>query len=190
MKEYKSSKNSEKKLYKKVRKNYKRWKYGNLGVLVFTTLIICIFIWIFKNVGVSLDSIIVGIGVNFVPFLTTCFMRAIAVSGGREILMNREDNTICLYKDKLVIGYKSGRLDVKDYDYVEVEMFYSDILNLDNRQNLGFFDLSGYYSIKRFKHSKNDKPIIEHRSDPPLRVYCSYTNMQEVISEISKSIAK
>ena len=190
MKEYKSSKSREKKLYKKVRKNYKRCKYGNLGVLIFTTLIICIFIWIFKNVGVSLDSIVVGIGVNFVPFLFACFMRAIAVSGGREILLNRENNTICLYEDRLVVGYKPGRLDVQDYDYVEVEMFYSDILSIDNRQNLGFLDLSGCYVIKRFKHSQSDKNIIEHRSDPPLRIYCSYTNMQEVISEISKNIAK
>lgn len=190
MKEYKSSKSREKKLYKKVRKNYKRWKYGNLGVLIFTIVIIGIFLWIFKNVGVSLNSIIVGIGVNFVPFLITCFMRAVAVSGGREILLNRENNTICLYEDKLVVGYKPGRLDVQDYDYVEVEMLYSDILTLDNKQHLGYFDLSGCYVIKRFKQFQNDNPSIEHRSDPPLRVYCSYTNMQEVISEISKNITK
>lgn len=185
MKEYKSTIKSEKQLYKSVRKNFKRWKYCNAGVLFLLLIMIVMQLWIFKNSEVSINALIVGIGMNFVPFLILCFLRATAVSGGREILLNRKDNTLTLKDTSLIVSYTPSLVESTDFSYVEIEMGYSNINKIECHKELGYVELYGGYVIKRFKSIQDIKPVTEHLSNPPLKLYYSYNNLSEAIKCIS-----
>lgn len=184
MKEYKSTIKSEKRLYKSVRKNFKRWKYCNAGVLFLILIMVGMQLWIFKNSEVAINAIIVGIGINFVPFLILCFLRATAVSGGRDILLNRKNNILTLNTTSLVISYTPSLVESTDFSYVEIEMRYSDINKIECHKELGYVELYGEYVIRRFKSIQGIKPVTEHLSSPPLKLYYSYNNMSEAIEYI------
>ncbi len=103
--EFKANRKNEKRLYKRIRKKYKRWTYGNMGVLICIAVIAGLFIWVSKNGGVSFDALVVSIGISFVPFLLLCFMRAIAISGGREVLFNRISDQLVLKENDFSMEY-------------------------------------------------------------------------------------
>lgn len=188
--EFKANRKNEKRLYKRIRKKYKRWTYGNIGVLVCLAVIVGLFIWVGKNGGVSFDALVISIGISFVPFLLLCFMRAIAVSGGREVLFNRISDQLVLKENDFSMEYIPQAREMVAYGYIIYQMEYRQIKALVDYRERGYVEVYGEYQIRRYHQADmGDVPgnvQVEHKYEEPFRLYGHYENFEKCMEEISK----
>lgn len=185
MEEFVGTKESAKKLYKKVRKNYRRWLYGNSIMSIFILICFAFFIRIYMEGGLSFDTIILSLGVCFIPIIASCISRAVAVSGGREVLMNRDSDKLVLYDDYFVMEYVPTLTETKDYALIRYVVYYSDIHKLESYHEKGFAKICCDYSIQKYQSENDLKPAsIETRIGDAFIVYEYYNNFNKFMSKV------
>lgn len=107
-----------------------------MGVLICIAVIAGLFIWVSKNGGVSFDALVVSIGISFVPFLLLCFMRAIAISGGREVLFNRISDQLVLKENDFSMEYIPQARETAEFGHIIYQMEYRQIKALIDYREL------------------------------------------------------
>lgn len=188
--EFKANRKNEKRLYKRIRKKYKRWTYGNMGVLICIAVIAGLFIWVSKNGGVSFDALVVSMGISFVPFLLLCFMWAIAISGGREVLFNRISDQLVLKENDFSMEYIPQARETAEFGYIIYQMEYRQIKALIDYRELRYVEVYGEYQILRYHQADREEAPgnvqVEHKYEEPFRLYGHYENYEKCMEEISK----
>lgn len=161
-----------------------------MGVLICIAVIAGLFIWVSKNGGVSFDALVVSIGISFVPFLLLCFMRAIAISGGREVLFNRISDQLVLKENDFSMEYIHQARETAEFGCIIYQMEYRQIKALIDYRELGYVEVYGEYQIRRYHQAdRGDAPgnvQVEHKYEEPFRLYGHYENYEKCMEEISK----
>ncbi len=192
MQEFTASVKNEKKLYRKVRKKYRRWVVGNIGVMICIGLMVAIFALIINKSGAefTLDILVVGIGVCFIPLLIALFCRALAVSGGREVLLNRLADKVVLTEKYLFMEYVPHARETVEFDYVRYRMKYEDIEMLEYQEEKGRLKIAGYYQILRYRQIKfgetPDNFVVENVTNRPFYLYAHYDSFDECMKLIQR----
>ena len=119
-----------------------------------------------------------------------CFMRAIAISGGREVLFNRISDKLVLKEDDFSMEYIPQPREMVEYGYVVYQMEYRQIKSLVDYRERGYVEVYGEYQIRRYHQADmGDVPEnvqVEHKYEEPFRLYGHYENFEECIKEISE----
>lgn len=190
MQEFAADRRREKQLYRRIRKKYKRWIYGNIGMLVCILMIVLIFLWISARVGgFTPEVFVVGAGVSFFPFLFGCICRAWAGSGGREVLLNRISDKVVLAADYMAMEYIPHARETAEFGYISYKIYYADIETLEYQEDKGRLKISGSYTITRYRQAaQGEMPgnvQKENVTDRPFYLYEHYNGIEECIKQIA-----
>ena len=184
--EFKANRKNEKRLYKRIRKKYKRWTYGNIGVLICIAVIAGLFIWVSKNGGVSFDALVVSIGISFVPFLLLCFMRAIAISGGREVLFNRISDQLVLKENDFSMEYIPQARETAEFGYIIYQMEYRQIKALIDYRELGYVEVYGSIRFADIIRRIGEMFREMFRWNTSMKNHFDYTDIMKIMKNVWK----
>lgn len=192
MREFISTKRDEKKLWRRVRRKYKRYLYWNVITIICVIIMLLISRWVIVGgeQGINFDVLVLCVGVNFIPFIITCICRAIAISGGSEVLLNRVYNKVVVSDSYFKLEYKPSlkMQEVEGY-FVEDIMDFSSINKIENNVDKGYVEIYGFHEIRRSFVSNgtyfSDKSFSKNSSEGSIRLYSSYKNFEDCIRLIS-----
>lgn len=188
----------EKQLKKQVCKQYKRYKFTNiLGFCYFFadiifTIILCVILYqetLYPEEVIF--SVILGIGVGIFFLLPAIILRAVTLSGGRDILGARANQTLVFKEEYLQNVWAPIFKQVTPADIVSCTMNYSDIKKIE--YNIKFHRLELWGIRKRMEiMDKNEgyepwnvKNVVEEANKPYL-IYDYLINMEEFMKELSE----
>lgn len=196
MKEFIAKKNSDKRLYKEIRKNYKRWTYGNIGMLVCIGAMVYLFKWVMEGsgMGVTSEVFVVSMSLSFIPLIVGIICRAFAISGGREVLMNRISDKIVLSEDCLYMEYIPCTREIVGFDYIRYCIRYSDIKSLDYQEKKRRIKITGPYQISQYRQINlgdiEGNVEVEYVDGHPFYIYAHYNSFDECLSQIYKKCGR
>lgn len=190
MQEYIADLKEQKYIYRKIRKKYKRWVYGNIGMLLCISLIIVVFLWISDRSGeFTMEVFIVGTAVNLFPFLIGSMCRAWAISGGREITW-RKSEKIILSDDSFIMEYVPKRIRIMDPEQICYKIRYSDIKSMEYQEDKMCLKVCGDYQIVCYlRKNLGDSPgnmEITEIIDKPFYLYSYYEHFNECMEQIAR----
>lgn len=155
MREFVANKKEEKKLYKKCRKNYKRYKIGSvITCLLIAAIILFDIIMVSRGESTREMAEIMIVCLCFDIFfgIGTAIVWEAAISGGREVLMNRLEEKCTFFDDHFEIDYvPNPAIKISEYKHVALRMFYENVTSVDDElKDHGRLALSGKYEILKY----------------------------------------
>lgn len=192
MKEYIADKKLGKKLYYQKRKLYKRYKIGMIIMVVFLLLMIVINL---RNVQEAennyqiVEILFVGIGFDIVFVIGACLARALAISGGREVMMSRLSEK-CMFTDNhFVLEYVPHVHETTEYERIQFQIKYSDIEKIEEEDLVGRLAIYGAYKTLKYRTVNSEERVDSYIvSDMPLYVYGYYEEFDSLKKELRKRV--
>lgn len=192
MREYIADKKLGKKLYHQKRKLYKRYKIGMIAMLVFLLLMILLNL---RNVQEAesnyqmIEILFVGIGFDVVFIIGACFARALAISGGREVLMSRMSEKCMFTDDYFVLAYVPHVHETTQYERIQFQIRYSDIEKIEEEDLVGRLAIYGAYKTLKYRTVNSEERVDSYMvSDMPLYVYGYYEEFDSLKKELRKKV--
>lgn len=184
MKEYVADRKIGKALYKRTKKLYKRYKYGML-VIALILLIMLIFnariLMRAENASQISEIMILILGEDILFLLAAALVRALAISGGREVLMSRLAERCFFTERSFVLEYVPNAHETTTYKCIRFEFDYQDIRQIVYEEQFGRLALRGSYKVYKYRTRNSENDMESYTiSDMPLYVYGYYQEFEEV----------
>ncbi len=188
MKEYVADKKLGKKLYRLKRKNFKRYKIGLLVSLVMLFIIVSINILLAgkgESSTQSLENVIVGIGFCIIPFFIGILAYALAITGGREVLMSRIEERCIITKEQILVQYIPNPHETTVYKKIVFQINREDIDKIVEEERYGRMVIYGHYRMLKYRNI-NDQMAAEslYITDMPLYIYGYYKDFNAMKTEL------
>lgn len=196
MTEFIANQKNGKKLYRKVRKNYKRWKYGMLLSACILLYIISRIFWVLQNAegAPAVETAIISAGVVLVPVIVLLLVYSAAISGGREVLMNRLQDKLILTENLLVMEYVPHSRETTEYDRIQYRMKYVSISEMTYERRHGRLRVSGPYEIRKYRNfamgDMDGNVSRQNVEDGQFYLYAYYHDFEGFLQKIQKKTCK
>lgn len=179
-----------KKLYRSVRRNFKRWRYGMISSFAFLLLGAGEAVWTIKKAsGAGAGGIfVIAVAAVFLPALFACFSYAAAISGGREVLGNRIGERIIFADSYLILEYVPHARETTVYDRIQYRVPYDRVTGLVYQRRLGRLQISGDYEVRKYRsYSRGDVPENMARQEvdgTPFYLYAYYEDFDRLLASL------
>lgn len=178
MQEFVADKKIGKKLYKQKRKQYARYKTGMTAAALLVIGLIAVNFFILMHASDSrqvLEGLLIGIGFDVVFFIGICFARALAVSGGREVLMSRMAERCWFTEEAFILEYIPGMHERAGCKKIQYRMEYRDMEKVTDDSVHGRMALFGKYTVLKYQELDENRASDSYEvSDMPVYIYEYY----------------
>lgn len=197
MREFTADRKVGKKLYKRCRKNYKRYRVGSIITLILIAAIVifdAMMVSHGENAREMAEIMIVCLCFDIVFFIVTAIVWAAAVSGGRDVLMNRLSEKCTFYDDRFEIEYvPNPAVETSEFKRIVFKMPYGNVTGVsDEVRERGKLVISGRYEILKYRSSDMWDSKVERTVEYnlPISIYAYYIDFEEMYREFSMRLGR
>lgn len=192
MQEYIADKEIGKKLYRQKRKLYKRYKIGMVSMTVFLLVMLFInFILVQKaeNMYQIIENLFIGIGIDVFFVIGAGLSRALAISGGREVMMSRVREKCVFTEHYFILEYVPHVHETTEYECIQFRIKYRDIQKMIDEDMLGRLAVYGEYETLKYRTINSEQHMTSYMvSDMPLYVYGYYREFDFIKRELQRRV--
>lgn len=194
MQEYISDRKIGKKLYRKTRKLYKRYKIASIVMFIILAIMVIINLWLVQKAENSYqiaENLFIGLGFDIVFVIGAFLARAFAISGGRDVLMSRVAEK-CIFTDKyFILEYVPHSHETTEYQCIQFKIKYEDIKKIIDEDFLGRFSIYGTYMTFKYRTIGSETGMDSYTvSDMPIYVYGHYKEFDMLKKDIQNCSIK
>lgn len=194
MKEYIADQKIGKTLYKRTKKLYKRYKYGMLVIALIIAVMIVSNVRMLlraENMSQIPEIMILVIGEDILFLLAVAIVRALAISGGREVLMSRLAEKCFFTEESFVLEYVPNAHETTAYECIKFKFDYKDIRQIINEEQFGRLALYGPYTVYKYRTRDSESGMDSYViSDMPLYVYGYYKEFDQIKNKLFHATEK
>lgn len=194
MKEYVADQKTGKALYKRTKRLYKRYKYGMLVMVLILLIMIVSNVRILmrvENISQISEIMILILGEDVLFLLVAALVRALAISGGREVLMSRLAEKCFFTEGSFVLEYVPNAHETTAYECIRFKFDYQNIQQIVNEEQFGRLALYGPYKVYKYRTRNSERGMDSYViSDIPLYVYGYYKEFDEIKTKLLHEVKR
>lgn len=170
-------------IWKRIRKEFRRYQYGHqvigliLGLMLLQT-------WLLfrrmEHPSQFEGILILALALDSFYLIAAALVRALAVSGGREVLMARTAESCSFTERALIIKYVPNIRELARYDRIRYTLPYFRIREVKEEWNKCRIVLYGTYEAAKYRKGENEPDTCSVVSDQPLFLYGYYPEFEEI----------
>lgn len=170
-------------IWKQIRKQFRRYQYGHQVICLILGLMLGTDVVLFRRMEHPSqfgEILVLALAVDGLYLIAAALVRALAVSGGREILMARAAESCSFTERTLIIEYVPNVRELARYDRIRYTLPYFRIREVKEEWNKCRIVLYGTYEVAKYRKGENEPDTCSVVSDQPLFLYEYYPEFEGI----------
>lgn len=126
------------------------------------------------------EILVLALAVDGLYLIAAALVRALAISGGREILMARAAESCSFTERALIIEYVPNVRESAQYNRIRYILPYFRIRTIEEERDKGRIVLYGTYEVTKYRKRANEPDTHFIVSDLPIFLYEYYPEFEEI----------
>lgn len=172
-----------KSIWKQIRKQFRRYQYGHQAICLILGHMLGTDVALFRRMEHQSqfgEILVLALAVDGLYLIAAALLRALAISGGREILMARAAESCSFTERALIIEYVPNARESAQYNRIRYTLPYFRIREVKEEWNKCRIVLYGTYEVAKYRKGENEPDTCSVVSDQPLFLYEYYPEFEGI----------